>query len=121
MRKVLTALLSSTLRDEGAKKPASHAVAKPATPSSDYRAVSVAPGKSSCSAATAIANKRYLFRDAPRLPLADCTMAPNCACKFKKVSDRRDRDRRKPGPTDPAHWFAGAENRQRKGRRSEKE
>jgi hypothetical protein len=121
MRKVLKALLSNTLRDDAAKKPASHAVAKPTTPSSDYRAVSVAPGKSSCSAATAIANKRYLFRDAPRLPLVDCTMAPNCACKFQKVSDRRDRDRRKPGPTDPARWFAGAENRKRKQRRSKKD
>jgi hypothetical protein len=121
MRKVLKALLSTTLGDDGAKKPTPRALAKPAPPDSDYRAVSVAPGKSSCSAAAAIASKRYLFREAPRLPLMDCTMAPNCACKFKKVSDRRDRDRRKPGPSDPARWFAGAENRKRKQRRSEKD
>jgi hypothetical protein len=118
--KVLKALLGKTHRDKPAKKPRPVVVAKPATVGSDYRAVSVAPSDSCCAAANAIAGKRYLVREVPRLPLVDCTMAPNCSCKFKKVSDRRDRDRRQNGAAETNRQFTGPENRKREARRAAK-
>ena len=113
-------LLGNTPRGKPAKTPGPNTVAKPPTARADYRAVSVAPGNSCCAAANAIAGKRYLFREVPRLPLVDCTMAPNCSCKFKKASDRRDGERRQIGVTETGRWFAGPENRKRGGRRSAK-
>jgi hypothetical protein len=117
MLKGIRALLRKTPRDNPAKKPARKTPAKPATAGKDFRAVSIAPGSASCAAANAIAGKRYLFREVPHLPLVDCTMAPNCSCKFKKVSDRRDRDRRQINPAEPTRRFAGPDNR-KNGRRS---
>ncbi|MGC1458444.1 MAG: hypothetical protein WA825_09230 [Steroidobacteraceae bacterium] len=121
MLKGLRALVGKTQRVEPAKTPARSAAPKPATASGDYRAVSVAPGKDCCAAANATAGKRYLFREAPRLPLDDCTMAPSCSCKFKKVSDRRGRDRRQVGAIGTGREFEGPENRKQKERRSEKD
>ncbi|HEY6484071.1 MAG TPA: hypothetical protein VIY54_11165 [Steroidobacteraceae bacterium] len=132
MLKALIALLSKAPRDDSAKKPAPNAMAKaavktamakPATAGKDYRAVSVAAGAKCCSAAKNILGKRYLLREGPRLPLADCTMPSNCLCKFKKAADRRDGDgdRRQIGVTETGRWFAGPENRKRGGRRSAKD
>lgn len=118
--KVLKVLLGNTPRGKPAKTPGPNTVAKPPTARADYRAVSVAPGNSCCAAANAIAGKRYLFREVPRLPLVDCTMAPNCSCKFKKVSDRRDGDRRRSAAAESSAKFAGPDNRKSEGRRSAK-
>jgi hypothetical protein len=121
MLKVLKALIGNVPRDDSAKKPAPSVTAKPATAGNDYRAVSVVPGIRCCSAAKAIVGKCYLFREGPRLPLENCTMPTNCSCKFKKAPDRRDDDRRLIGSTETGHWFAGPENRKRKGRRLAKD
>jgi hypothetical protein len=120
MLKALKALLGKPLRDDSATKPVPKAVAKPATVGKDFRAVSVAPGIKCCPAAKNIVGQRYLFREGPRLPLADCTMPTNCSCKFKKASDRRDGDRRILGTSETDRWFVGPENRKREGRRSTK-
>jgi hypothetical protein len=120
MLKALRALLSKPPRDDGAKKPAPKALAKPATAGKDYRAVSVAPGMNCCAAAHDNVGKYFLLRDGPRLPLANCTMPANCSCKFKKALDRRDGDRRIFGTSETGRWFAGPENRKRGGRRSAK-
>ena len=121
MLKSLRALLGKPSRDEAAKKPATQAPAKPASPGKDYGSVSVVPGTKCCSAANEIVGKRFLFREGLRLPLAVCTMPTQCSCKFKKASDRRDADRREPGVTETGRWFAGPENRRRGGRRSAKD
>jgi hypothetical protein len=98
MLKELKALLGKPPGPDAAKKPTPTAPVKPATIGKDYRAVSVAPGVKCCSAGTAIVGKSFLSREAPRLPLANCTMPSNCSCKFKKAADRRDGDRRELGP-----------------------
>ena len=121
MLKAIKALLSNPPRDDGAKKPAPKVLAKPATAGKDYRAVAVAPGIKCCSAAKDVVGKPFLLRDGPRLPLANCTMPASCSCKFKKVADRRDGDRRIFGTSETGRWFAGPENRKRAGRRSAKD
>jgi hypothetical protein len=120
MLKALKTLLGNTPAPGPAKKPTQIAVTKPAAVRIDYRAVLVTPGKSCCSAAKKIAGKRYLFSEVPRVPLADCTIAPNCACKFKKVADRRDGERRQSGDTQVSRPFEGPEKRKRAARRSAK-
>lgn len=46
-----------------------------------------------CDAARALEGQRFLAKEAPALPLPDCT-SRQCACKFGKLSDRRTEDRR---------------------------
>ena len=119
--KALKALLGKTPRKASAKKPMRSAVAKAAPGGKDFRGVAVVPGPASCSAVNDIVGKRYLAREAPRLPLSNCTDPANCSCRFKKASDRRDLDRRQVGVTETGLWFAGPENRKRGGRRSAKD
>jgi hypothetical protein len=120
MLKAIRSLLSNPSRGDSTKKPATKAIGQPATPAKDYRAVSIVPGIKCCSVAKDEVGKPHLVREAPRLPLVSCTMPTNCLCKFKKVSDRRDGDRRLLGEADTGRWFAGTENRKRTGRRSTK-
>jgi len=85
----------------------------------DYRAVSLAPGSNCCMAAKTVAGKQFLWREAPRLPLVDCTNPTECLCKLRKKTDRRDDDeRRLDGAGESARWFTGNEQRKRKGRRT---
>jgi hypothetical protein len=94
--------------------------AKPKRPNStgDFRAVEIAPSIMCCAAAMHATRRPYLLREAPRLPLEDCTMPTNCSCKFRKNADRRDCDRRLFGATETNRWFAGVDGRTRRGRRS---
>jgi hypothetical protein len=120
MLKAIKALLSSPSRGDHTKKRATKAISQSATTAKDYRAVSIVPGIKCCSVAKDVVGKPYLVREAPRLPLMNCTSPANCSCKFKKASDRRDGDRRLLGEADTGRWFAGNENRKRTGRRSTK-
>jgi hypothetical protein len=120
MLKRLIGLLTKTPRKgPPQKRPAPKVVTKPVVATGDYRAAWVSPGIKCCQAAKSSVHKRHLFRDGPRLPLANCTMPGNCTCTFKKASDRRDSDRRQIGVSETGRWFAGAENRTRgmRGRR----
>jgi hypothetical protein len=118
MIQLFRSLLGETPRDHRTSKPASSARPKPSHAGADYRAVSLAPNIA-CNAATKdAADKRYLLREAPRLPLAGCATPANCSCSFRKHADRRDGDRRLLGMTETNRWFAGAERRARGGRRS---
>ena len=56
---------------------------------SDYRAAFVIPGPNCCAAVSAVVEQPWLLREAPRLPLAYCTRADECACRYQKVPDRR--------------------------------
>jgi hypothetical protein len=123
MLKSLLGLLAKTPGTSGTvspQKPLNKMSAKVPAPAKDYRSVSVAPGIKCCAAAKAGVSKRVLFRDAPRLPLASCTMPTACSCKFKKASDRRDGDRREIGVTETGRWYTGLDHRKR-GRRSAKD
>jgi hypothetical protein len=118
MIKVLEGLLGKISREHPANKPTP--IARPKRPSGtgDFRAVEIAPSIMCCAAAMHATGRPYLLREAPRLPLQTCTMPTNCSCKFRKNADRRDGDRRLFGATGTNRWFAGADNRTRRGRRS---
>ena len=120
MIKVLKGLLGKISREHPAKKPTPIVRPKRSNIAGDFRAVSIAPSIMCCTAAMHATGRRYLLREAPRLPLEACTMPTNCSCKFHKNADRRDSDRRLFGATETNRWFAGPENRKR-GRRRSKE
>jgi hypothetical protein len=114
----LKQLFGKTPREYPAKRPTPIATTKRPDTGSDFRAVSVTPSLLCCEAATRAAGRRVLLREAPRLPLAACTMPTGCACKFRKDADRRDSDRRLFGEIETNRWFAGPESRKRGGRRA---
>lgn len=58
-----------------------------------WHAVTIAAPGSACPAAQACKGKRYLSRDAPRLPLAECG-STQCECKYRHFPDRRGPPRR---------------------------
>jgi hypothetical protein len=118
MIKSLKELLGKSLREHPARNPTPIARPKPQNTGADYRAVSIAPSIMCCAAAMRSRGKRYLLREAPRLPLEGCTTPKDCSCKFRKNADRRDSDRRLFGAAETNRWFAGRECRRRGGRRS---
>jgi hypothetical protein len=59
-----------------------------------WHAVHVAPGKGACPAAIALGKRRFLSKEAPRLPLADCTSPDTCTCAYRHHKDRRSTPRR---------------------------
>jgi hypothetical protein len=70
--------------------------AKPAAPvkkKATYHAVSIAPGPKCCAAANVARGKRFLSREAPKLPLAGCDRA-DCTCRYEHHEDRRKGMRR---------------------------
>jgi hypothetical protein len=70
--------------------PKSTPARKPIQP---YHAVSIAPGDRCCAASRDLVGKRFLSRDAPPLPLKDCTQ-PTCTCRYAHYDDRRKGPRR---------------------------
>lgn len=116
--KSLLAMLKKAPPENPSKKPAADALRKPTSPGRDFRAVGISSTGVCCLAAKNVAGKRFLMRAAPRLPLAECSMPENCACKFRKNSDRREGDRRLFGGSGTNRWYVGTDNRQRKSRRS---
>lgn len=60
-----------------------------------YAAVSIRCGTNACAAAKALRERRFLPREAPITPLADCD-SPHCDCRYVHYADRRagDEDRR---------------------------
>jgi hypothetical protein len=119
MIKVLKELLSTISREHAAKK--TTPIPRPErsrNTGGDFRAASIAPSIMCCAAAMRATERTYLLHQAPRLPLAACTMPKNCTCKYRKNADRRDSDRRMFGATETNRWFAGLESRRRGGRRS---
>jgi hypothetical protein len=63
-------------------------------PASQWHAVTIVLQTSSCAAAAMCRNTRYLSREAPRLPLSNCSNPGACPCKFKHHEDRRTGPRR---------------------------
>lgn len=84
-----------------------------------YHGVSVIAEKVGCAGARAIRERRYLAREAPRLPLPDCDAA-TCHCRYSHFDDRRAGERRKRRAM-PREFDADAgrpENRNKRDRRS---
>lgn len=111
---LLKSLLSSKSGEGRARNPAS----RPAVSASDFRAVSLATSLECCAASKGAASRRYLWREAPRLPLAGCEMGSHCRCRFIKHSERREGDRRLLGCNSTKQWFMGEERRTQQGRRT---
>lgn len=72
-----------------------------------------------CDAGKALAGRRILAADAPRLPLEDCTRPTDCRCRFTKFADRRDGDheRRHEGSSMRSVLYSGQQRRRSRGRR----
>ena len=116
MFNALTALFGKAA-NQPAKKPLPTAKHEPSKTGGDFRAVTLVPGSKRCMAAKADPGKRYLSREAPRLPLVGCTMSAACTCKFQKHADVRDGDRRAFGSAEISRWLSAPERRQFGGRR----
>jgi hypothetical protein len=93
-------------------------MSRPMDHGSDFRAVSLRPSLDCCAETEDTVSKRYLWREAPRLPLQGCAMGSNCHCKFVKHAERRDGDRRLLGGNSTKQWFTGSERRRHHGRRA---
>jgi len=59
-----------------------------------WHAVAIRPKGSTCEAVQACRSARYLSKEAPRLPLAECTSSDTCTCVYKHHPDRRLQPRR---------------------------
>jgi hypothetical protein len=82
-----------------------------------YHAVSILPGKNACDAVFRFSGRRYLSRQAPRLPLPACD-AFNCTCRFKHHKDRRAGPRRTSDIGLITVMWNGPERRRAGGRRT---
>jgi hypothetical protein len=69
-----------------------------------------------CDAARALEGQRFLAKDAPALPLSDCTAA-QCTCSFTKLSDRRTDGRRIEHAGLSASLFEATNRRSKRDRR----
>ena len=50
-----------------------------------WKAVAIVAGDSACAAATQLRGKRFLSRNAPRLPLPECSKQDQCQCKYRHL------------------------------------
>ena len=78
-------------RDEPAADKAPRPVAKKMTQA--FHAVSIQTGRHCCQQASALAGQRFLSREAPPLPLKNCSSG-NCTCRYQHHDDRRAGPRR---------------------------
>jgi hypothetical protein len=58
-----------------------------------YHAVSIEPGRNCCHSARMLQGTRFLSREAPALPLKNCSN-DQCTCHYAHHDDRRTRPRR---------------------------
>ncbi len=72
---------------------AAPAAVAPKKPVQHFHAVTIAAGPRACAAARQLQDQRFLSRDAPPLPLKDCTCS-NCECRYEHYDDRRQLGRR---------------------------
>jgi hypothetical protein len=59
-----------------------------------WHAITIVGPTNACAAAEACRGKRFLSREAPRLPLAECD-AKRCDCRYRHYTDRRGPPRRR--------------------------
>jgi hypothetical protein len=97
------------------RKPPSKPLTDPST--SQWRAVCIVPAEQSCVLARSMTQRRWLYAEAPRLPLPGCD-ARLCDCRYKHLPDRRTDERRRIDRTGLPRNHPGPELRgQRRGRR----
>ena len=86
-----------------------------------FQAISIYRGVNCCELARKFSEHRFLVRDAPPLPLAGCSLAKTCQCKYIKHRDRRAEPRRLIDFGMAARLFDGRERRARGGGRRAKD
>lgn len=64
------------------------------TLSKKYAAVTIVNELDACDSVKALSNVRFLVRDAPLLPVRNCTKSKACECHYLHHTDRRKIDRR---------------------------
>jgi hypothetical protein len=98
-------------------KPPTAPMAPVAQPS-PWHAVSIVSTSACCQAAISTIGTRFLSREAPRLPLANCSMGARCRCAYQHHGDRRSSARRTEDPWSPGrNGSYSPEKRVRKGGR----
>jgi hypothetical protein len=65
-----------------------------------YRAVSIRFSSNACDAAKRLADRRFLAREAPPLPLPECRTT-HCSCRYVYHADRRSGEDRRSGLESP--------------------
>lgn len=85
-----------------------------------WQAVSVVPGRGACEGAEALREQRFLARNAPRLPLPNCSKQDQCQCKYERYSDRRSDLRRSDDRFKGKSTAASGQERRRPGERRER-
>lgn len=58
-----------------------------------FHSVTIVPGIGACAEARRLVGQRFLSREAPRLPLKDCSRG-DCTCRYEHHEDRRKGPRR---------------------------
>ena len=59
------------------------------TLNSKHASVTISHEPDACEAVQEIGHKRFLVREAPVVPLKDCTQSTSCSCHYLHHSDRR--------------------------------
>lgn len=84
-----------------------------------WHAVAIVPPNETCAAVQGVTGRRFLSRDAPRLPLRECTRQANCRCTYRHYADRRAGPRRVNERTGmPVRYLLNGELRRTRGRRA---
>jgi hypothetical protein len=83
-----------TAKTSGINRSKISASAAPLRAPSRWHAVAIKPKGECCDAVQASRARRFLSKEAPRLPLAECTRSDTCTCVYKHHADRRAPPRR---------------------------
>ncbi len=84
-----------------------------------FQAISINPGAPCCTSAKKVDKYRFLAKNAPQLPLSECTMRATCKCRYAKQDDRRSGTRRDGEFGLKSALFSAEERRRSKGRRKD--
>jgi len=101
------------------KDSAAKAITQPRPVSNRFHAVTISVGQGACPAVQALAKSRFLAKEAPRLPLDECTAAA-CHCAYKHHDDRRDDEDRREEPISVPPYEGEQRRRAREDRRKSK-
>jgi hypothetical protein len=82
-----------------------------------WHAVAIRSPQPACPAAAKLGKRRFLSREAPTLPLADCPAPQKCRCIYQHFDDRRTLSRRAADEGRPAPPYNGNDRRCAPGRR----
>jgi len=88
----------------------------PANAGGRFRGVEIRTRSGACRAAHALVGRRFLSKNAPALPLPECS-AEHCSCTFSKLADRRTEGRRLDHGGLSASLFVASNRRARQDRR----